>query len=145
MFADEIPEIKEEILEKYSVISTITAGDDAEYHVSVGPEFVFLEDLDSIGEFLEEYEIDEEDGASFFPRLQIKHILVSEILAMIKEEGKVSREDIINEFANRDIETSEDGARIALHLSGDYIDAILDDLKKVGFLKGKDQKLRIAV
>ncbi len=145
VFADEIPEIREEILEKYSVISTITAGDDAEYHVSVGPEFVFLEDLDSIGEFLEEYEIEEEDGATFFPRLQIKHILVSEILAMIKEEGKVSREDIITEFANRDIETSEDGARIALHLSGDYIDAILDDLKKVGFLKGKDQKLRIAV
>jgi len=145
VFADEIPEIRDEILEKYNIISTITAGDDAEYLVSVGPEFVFLEDLDSIGEFLEEHEIEEEDGASFFPRLQIKHILVSEILAMIKEEGKVSRDDIINEFANRDIETSEDGSKIALHLSGDYIDAILDDLKKVGFLKGKDQKLRIAV
>ena len=64
MFADEIPEIKDEILEKYTIISTITAGDDAEFLVSVGPEFVFLENLDSIGEFIEEYEIDEEDVAS---------------------------------------------------------------------------------
>ncbi len=145
VFADEIPEIRDEILEKFNIISTITAGDDAEFLVSVGPEFVFLENLDSIGEFIEEYEIDEEDVASFFPRLQIKHILVSEILAMIKEEGKVSREDVIGEFANRDIEAQEDGSRIALHLNGDYIDAVLDDLKKAGILKGKDQKLRIAV
>ncbi|WP_181391799.1 hypothetical protein [Methanospirillum lacunae] len=145
VFADEIPEIRDEILEKYNVSSTITAGDDGEWLVSIGSEYVFLDDLDKIGEFLEKYEVEEEDGASFFPRLQIKHILVSEILALIKEEGKVSRENIINEFANRDVETSDDGAKIALHLSAEYIDGILDDLKKVGFLKGKDQKLRIAV
>jgi hypothetical protein len=145
LFADEIPEIENEDLEKYQVTSTITSGDDGEWLVSVGPEFVFLDDLDKIGEFLEEYEIDEEDESSFFPRIQIKHILVSEILAMIKEEGKVSREEIIVEFSDRDIETQGEGSPIALHLSTDYIDAVIDDLKKVGFLKGKDQKLRIAV
>ncbi|MDD1729581.1 MAG: hypothetical protein LUQ50_11000 [Methanospirillum sp.] len=145
IFADEIPAIMDEVLEKFQIQSIITAGDDGEWHVSIGPEFVFLDDLTSIGEFLEEYEIDEEEGAAFFPRIQIKHLLVSEILGMIKDGGKVSREDIIGEFADRDIETHEDESQIALHLSAGYIGAVLDDLKKAGILKGKDQKLRIAV
>lgn len=144
IFADEIPMITDEVLDKYQVISTITAGDDAEWQVSVGTEFVFLDDLTVIGEFFEEYEVSEEEGATFFPRIQIKHMLVAEILEMIKDGGKASREDIINEFADRDIETKDDGASIALHLSRFFIDAVLDDLKKAGVIKGKDQKLRIA-
>ena len=145
IFADEIPTIVDEVLQEHTIKSTITAGDDADWVVSVGAEFAFLDDLTQIGEFLEEYEIDEEEGATFFPRIQIKHLLVSEILSMIKEGGKASREEILEEFAEQDIETEEDGSLIALHLTKTYIDAVIDDLKKVGILKGKDQKLRIAL
>lgn len=145
IFADEIPMIMDEVLEEHGIKSTITAGDDTEWVISLGAEYVFLDDLMQIGEFLEEYEIDEEDEATFFPRIQIKHILVSEILTMIRDGGKASREDIIEEFAERDIETEGEESHIALHLSKDYIDAVLDDLKKIGVIKGKDQKLRIAL
>lgn len=144
IFADEIPMIPDETLAKYQVKSTITAGDDVEWQVTVGTEFVFLEDLTEIGEFLEENEISEEEGASFFPRIQIKHMLVAEILEMIKDEGKATREEIITEFADRDIETKDDDAAVSLHLSPFFIDSVIDDLKKAGVLKGKDQKLRIA-
>ena len=144
IFADEIPMIPDETHAKYQGKSTITAGDDVEWQVTVGTEFVFLEDLTEIGEFLEENEISEEEGASFFPRIQIKHMLVAEILEMIKDEGKATREEIITEFADRDIETKDDDAAVSLHLSPFFIDSVIDDLKKAGVLKGKDQKLRIA-
>lgn len=145
IFADEIPVIKDEILEKYQIKSTITAGDDEEWLVAMGPDFIFLDDFSPVEEFLEEYEIDDEDSATFFTRIQIKKILVAEIMGMIKDGGKASRNDIIEEFSDRDIETKEEGSNIALHLSRNYIDAVLDDLKKTGILKGKDQKLRIAL
>ena len=145
IFADELPMIEDEMLGRHTITSTITAGDDEEWMVTIGSEFVFLEDLTPVEDFLEEHEIPEEEGAVFFPKIQIKHLLVSEILDLIRKGGKASREDIIEEFAERDVETKEGDSLISLHLSKSYIDAVLDDLKKAGILKGKDQKLRIAL
>ena len=133
------------MLARHTITSTITAGDDEEWMVTIGSELVFLEDLTPVEEFLEEFEIPEEEGAIFFPKIQMKQLIVSKILAMIREGGKASREDIIEEFAEQDIETKEGGSLISLNLSKSYINAILDDLKKAGILKGKDQKLRIAL
>lgn len=143
IFADEIPMIDDEALNLRQVSSTVTAGDDVEWLVSVGSEYVFLDDLSEIGEFFEDDDV-EEEGAAFFPRMQIKHLLVAEILEMIKTEGKTSKEEILMEFADRDVELNENGTAIALHLSPDYITSVLDDLKRAGVIKGKDQKLRIA-
>jgi hypothetical protein len=145
VFADEIPEIEDELLSKHAITSTITACDDEEWMVTVGSEFVFLDDLTPVEEFLEEYDIPEEEGAEFFPKIQIKQFLVSEILATIRDGGKTSREDIIEKFADREVETKDGGTLISLHLSKFYIDAVIDDLKKAGVLKGKDQKLRLVV
>ncbi|PKL60670.1 MAG: hypothetical protein CVV33_01480 [Methanomicrobiales archaeon HGW-Methanomicrobiales-4] len=145
IFADELPMIEDEMLAKYTITSTITVGDDEEWMVTIGSELVFLEDLTPVEEFLEEYEIPEEEGTIFFPKIQMKQLIVSKILAMIREGGKASRDDIIGELAEQDIETKESGSLISLNLSKSYIDAVLDDLKKAGILKGKDQKLRIAL
>lgn len=143
IFADEIPMIESEILVKHEITSTITAGDDEEWQVVVGPEFVFLDDFSRVEEFFEEYETGEEENIDFFTRIDIKQILVSEILGVIREQGNASREYLVEEFSERDIETKEEGSNIALHLSRSYISAVLDDLKKAGVIKGKDQKLRI--
>lgn len=143
IFADEIPVIESEMLEKNNITSTITAGDDEEWLVAIGPDFIFLDDLSRVEEFFDEYETGEDENAAFFTRIEIKQILVSEILGMIRKQGNASREDIIDEFSERDIETKDGGSNIALHLSRSYIDSVLDDLKKTGVLKGKDQKLRI--
>jgi hypothetical protein len=145
VFADEIPMIPDEILSKHDITATITAGDDEEWVVTAGSEIILCEDLSPIEEFMEEYDIPEEELATFFPRLEIKQLLVSEILAHIRDGGKASREEIIEEFSERDIETKEGESKIALHLSKSYIDAVLDDLKKTGIIKGKDQKLKLAV
>lgn len=145
IFADELPMIGEEMLCKYDITSTITAGDDEEWMVTIGSEMIFLEDLSPIEEFLEEYEIPEEEGAVFFPKIQMKQLIVSKILALVRDGGKASREDILTEFADRDVETKDGDSLISLNLSKTYIDAVLDDLKKAGILKGKDQKLRIAL
>jgi len=143
IFADEVPSIQGEILKKYEINSTITAGDDEEWLVTVGPEIIFLEDLSRMEDFFEENEMDEEDSVALFTRIDIKQILVSEILSMIRKQGNASRDEIIEEFSERDVETKGEESNIALHLSRTYIDGVLDDLKKTGILKGKDQKLRI--
>lgn len=144
IFADEVPSVEGEILKKYEVSSTITAGDDEEWLVTLGPELIFLEDLSRMEEFFQENEMDDDDSVALFTRMDIKQILVSEILSMIRKQGNASREEIIEEFSERDVETKGDGSNVALHLSRSYIDGVLDDLKKTGILKGKDQKMRLS-
>jgi DNA-binding transcriptional ArsR family regulator len=140
--AERIPITDNTILEKHTVVSTLTAGDDEEWMVTVGPEIIFLDDLSEVDDFFTEYE-GEDSNLNFLTRVHIKQILVSEILGMIREKGNSSREDIIEELSERDIESKEEGANITLHLSRTYISAVLDDLKKTGVIRGKDQKLRI--
>ncbi len=145
LFVDEMPELDKELLGKHPVRMMLTAGDDEDWLVSIGTELIFTEDLSPVEEFFEDLGVDAEENALFFNRIQIKQILVSEILGLIRNGGKASREEICEEFSDRDIESGDDQLPISLNLSRTYIDAVIDDLKKAGILKGKDQKLRISI
>lgn len=145
IFADEIPEIPDVILLNHEIKSTITAGDDDEWKVTIGPDIIFIEDLSPIEAFFEENDYAEEEGAVLLQSIQIKHLIISEIFARIREKGNVSRDEIREELSEHDIETGEEESDITLNLSTDFIDAVLDDLKKAGVIKGKDQKLRMAL
>ncbi|PWR75155.1 hypothetical protein ACKUB1_06145 [Methanospirillum stamsii] len=144
IFEDEIPPLREEALQKWNIQRSLESKDILSYIVTTSPDIVFLEDLTELENFFERIEYDPEN-LSFFVNLQVKQVLVAEIISMIQKTGKNTREQLIVEFIHYEFPIHDEMMGIGLHLSQDFIGGVLDDLKKTGILKGKDSKLKVII
>lgn len=144
LFGDELPPFREEDLQKWEIIRSLEARETYTYVVTTGPDVIYLEDLTE----LEEYFTDsgnEEETDHFFANLQVKQVLVAEILGIIQKDGRASKEQIMSEFIHKTLPIEDDKLGIGFHLSPAYIESILNDMKKLGILKGKDSKLKLVI
>jgi hypothetical protein len=143
-FGDDIPPLREESLKKWNIIRSLEAKDTFSFIVTTGPDVVFLEELTDLEDFFERIEYDENTNF-FFINLQVKQVLVAEILSIIQNEGHRSKDELITDFMHRTLPIEDEKLHIGLHLSPGYIEGVLSDLKKIGILKGKDSKLKIVI
>ena len=144
IFEDDIPPLREDALKKWDIKRSLETRDIVSYIVTTSPDIVFLEDITEIEEFFTRIEYDSET-LFFFINLQVKQVLVAELLSLMQKEGKLSKDELIAEFLHRELPIENENMSIGLHLSPNYISSILDDLKKTGVLKGKDSKLKIGI
>lgn len=143
VFSDDIPPLDEETLARWDVQSTLEATDICSYVVTAGLDIIFLEDTTPLEEFFEGTECD--NSEPFLANLQIKQVVAAELLTLIQKDGKATKEDLVTEFMHLNIPLNDEKSGIGLHLSPLYIEAVINDLKKIGMLKGKDSKLKVAV
>jgi len=143
VFSDDIPPLDEETLARWNVQSTLEAADMCSYIVTASPDIIFLEDTTPLEKFFEETECD--NSEEFLANLQIKQVVTAELLSIIQKDGKAMKEDLVTEFIHRNIPLNDEKSGIGLHISPGYIEAVVSDLKKIGMLKGKDNKLKIAL
>lgn len=143
--AEQIPgEPDQETLTKLGITRTILTYDEPEFVVTTGPDIIYLEDLNPIEEFFDNLEIQEDIDHSFVSRLYMKQTVITKIFDLIQKEGKSSRDEITDMFEDAEIPVGDGDSSIITHISSEYISAVLDDMKKLGVIKGKDQKLKVA-
>ncbi|HOJ97167.1 MAG TPA: hypothetical protein PK024_10075 [Methanospirillum sp.] len=143
LFGDELPPFREEALRKWKITRSLEAQDTSAYTVVTGPDIIFLEDLNELDKYFQE--IDEEAADKFLANLQVKQVLVAEILSMIQKEGRASKEELMCEFIHKTLPIEENALSIGFHLSPGYLESVLNDLKKMGMVKGKDSRLKVVV
>lgn len=143
LFGDELPPFREEALRRWKISRSLEARDTSVYTVVTGPDIIFLEDLTDLEEYFQE--LSEEDADKFLANLQVKQVLVAEILSMIQKEGRSSKEELMSEFIHKTLPIEENELSIGFHLSPGYLESILNDMKKLGMIKGKDSRLKVVI
>jgi hypothetical protein len=143
LFGDELPPFREEALQRWKISRSLEARDTSVYTVVTGPDIIFLEDLTELEEYFQE--LPEEDADKFLANLQVKQVLVAEILSMIQKEGRSSKEELMSEFIHKTLPIEENALSIGFHLSPGYLESILNDMKKMGMIKGKDSRLKVVI
>ena len=144
LFGDEIPPFREEALQKWKIIRSLEARQTYTYVVTTGPDVIYLEDLTELEEYFKKTD-NEEETDKFFANLQVKQVLVGEILGIIQKDGRASKEHLMSEFIHKTLPIEDDKLTIDFHLSPAYIESVLNDMKKLGILKGKDSKLKLVI
>jgi len=126
---------------------TNTISDDISYAVTIGPEFFMLDEVSDITDFIfdEELDCEEDDVDSLTYRLYNRQMIVTKIIDIIKENGKMSRDEIITAISDASLSSEEDKCALRFNLSEAFSGAVIDDLKKMGILKGKDLKLKLQI
>ncbi|MCA1917255.1 hypothetical protein [Methanospirillum hungatei] len=144
LFGDEIPPFREEALQKWEIIRSLEARQTSTYVVTTGPDVIYLEDLRELEEYFKKTD-NEEETEKFFANLQVKQVLVAEILGIIQKDGRATKEQLMSEFIHKTLPLEDDTIMIGFHLSPAYIESVLNDMKKLGLLKGKDSKLKLVI
>ncbi len=125
-----------------------TISDEISYAVTIGPEFFMLDDINDITDFISDEGLDceERDVLELKYRLANRDMIVNNIIEILKENGKMSREEIISAIKDISLSLQEEGGiSIRFQLSYTFVGAIVEDLKKLGILKGKDVKLKLQI
>jgi len=144
LFGDELPPFREEALQKWEIIRSLETRETYIYVVTAGLDVIYLEDLTELEDYFSESG-NEEETDHFFANLQVKQVLVAEILGIIQKDGRASKEQIMSEFIHKTLPIEDDKLSIGFHLSPGFIESVLNDMKKLGILKGKDSKLKLVV
>jgi len=138
-------DLDESLLSKHGIGKRVTVASESEFIVTLGPEFVFMEDGVELDELVSHLEVDEFSYEKMLMNLMIKRIIVERILDLVKSKGKVSKGDIIDELKMFHADFPDMNEHISFILHQDLIGEVVDDLRKLGALQGKDHKIKCAL
>ena len=136
----EFPKVSPEDLEECGLSSHIRTSSETSYCVSAGLELLFCE-TDDIIEFLDDADVDEEESGRFIDAIFFKQALLGKIHELIGN-GCSSAETLGEELAKPAFPLEGSKDVISFDISPEYLSAVLADMKKMGIIAGKDNKLK---
>jgi hypothetical protein len=117
---------------------------DTETRVVIDPRIHFTCEPEEVFSVVRDLEVDGESARKFFDNLSNKCLAVDLVLKIIRDAGRVTLTEIIREMGMTEWEHDEGEAKITVRSSPAFVIRLVNDLKKIGFIEGPDQKLRLA-
>lgn len=118
-----------------------------EWRVIAPPSFYTSEVIEDIEDILYEYDIDDDLLDDIISSIRTKEIIIESIFRFIKEKGVVSEDEVISWLTGQAVGiNNREGIEIIAqtYYNPIVIEGIIQDLKKIHYLKGKPDKLRLA-
>jgi hypothetical protein len=140
--ADLLFEPENEELARYDIKRVIVTYSETTYQVTLGPEAVLMIDLENLEEFCRTLEVDEESLARMLMNLALKKMIMDKITFFLREKKKVTKEEILSEMRDFNLDVPDTVDHFTFHLHTSFIEEILDDLRKMRTIQGKDTKIR---
>lgn len=116
------------------------------WRVIASPSFYMSDIIDRIEDVLDEYGVDEIEIDQILDSIHVKETIIELIYQFIKENGVVSLQEIIKECQIKEETMTSEGTTITSKsiFHPVVIEGIVMDLKKLNYIKGKEEKLRLA-
>jgi hypothetical protein len=140
--ADLLLEPASEELASHGIVRLITTFSETAYPVLLGPEFVLMIELEELEEFCRTREVDEDSFSKAMMNLALKKMIVDKIVLFLQEKKRTSREDLIAQMKDFDFSIPDTIDHFSFHLHSAFIDEVLNDLRKIRTIQGKDTKIR---
>lgn len=139
---DLVMESDGEGLAKYDLIRLITTYSETAYPVTLGPESVVMIELEELEEFCRNCEVDKDSFARVMMNFALKKMIVDRIILFLKDRKRTTREEIQDQMRNFNLTIPDTIDQFTFHLNTTFVDEVLDDLRKMRTIQGKDTKIR---
>jgi hypothetical protein len=140
--ADLLLEPESEDLVAHGLTRLITTYSETAYPVTLGPELVLMIELEELEEFCHTCEVDEDSLARALMNLALKKMIVDKIILFLREKKKTTREEVLAQMRDFDLVIPDTVDHFSFHLHTSFIDEVLDDLRKIRTIQGKDTRIR---
>jgi hypothetical protein len=130
-----------EDLNETDIISHIRTSSITRYVVTTGSEIVFEQNIADLGDVLDHLDVDDDEACQFVDAIFFKQELVAKIHELVSN-GITNEEKLLEAFEASTFPFGETKGMISFDLSADYLAGVVNDLRKQGFLKGRDGKIK---
>ncbi|MDD1679271.1 MAG: hypothetical protein LUO93_08855 [Methanomicrobiales archaeon] len=140
--ADLLLEPESDDLATHGITRLITTYSETVYPVTLGPESVLMLELDELEKFGQSREVEEDSFSRALMNLALKKMIVDKVILFLREKKKTSREEILAQMKDFELAIPDTIDHFSFHLHTSFIDELLDDLRKIRTIQGKDSRIR---
>lgn len=133
--------IAPEDIDGSSITSHIRTSLTTGYVVTTGAEIVLAQGIDDLGDFLDHLDVDDDEAGRFVDAIFFKQVLIAKIHELVAG-GITTEAGLLEAFEAPAFPLSDTDDVISFDLSADYLAGVVGDLRKHGFLKGRDGKIK---
>ncbi len=133
--------ISPEDLDGSGITSHVRTSSTTGYVVTTGPEIVLTSGIDDLGDFLDHLDVDDDEAGRFVDAIFFKQALIAKIHELVSG-GITTEEALLKAFDAPAFPLGDTEDVISFDLSADYLSGVLNDLRKQGFIKGRDGKIK---
>ena len=137
---NDFPAVTQDDLAECGIASHVRTSSTTDYVITVGTEVLFV-NTDEIADFLDHVDVDEEEAAKFVDAVFFKQAFVGKIHELVAE-GNASEEALLEALGAPSFPLEGTNDVISFDITADYLKAVVNDLRKLGILTGKDGKIK---
>ena len=137
---NDFPAVTSEDLQECKIASHVRTSSTTNYVITVGTEILFV-NTDDIADFLDHVDVDEDEAAKFVDAVFFKQAFVGKIHELVAE-GNASEEALLEALGAPSFPLEGTNDVISFDITADYLKAVVNDLRKLGILTGKDGKIK---
>ncbi len=140
--ADLLMEPESEDLAAHGLTRMITTFSESAYPVTLGPESVLMIDLEELENFCQQCEVDEDSFAHALMNQALKKMIMDKMILFLQKKKKTTKDEIVSEMRDFDLSIPDTVDHFSFHLHASFIDEVLDDLRRMKAIQGKDARIR---
>ena len=114
-----------------------------QYILTIDPKLPLIFTPFEIGEALVDLSVDEESMDDLLKNMFWKQQLVHVVVQIIEDAKVISMEKLVPVLDNYQGARGVDGERIGFYVSYEYLEAFIDDLRKLRVLQGNNDRIRL--
>lgn len=133
--------IAPEDLDGSGITSHIRTSSTTGYVVTTGAEIVLAQGIDDMSDVLDHLDVDDDEAGRFVDAIFFKQALIAKIHDLVSG-GITTEAGLLEAFEAPAFPLGETEDVISFDLSADYLSGVINDLHKLGFLKGRDGKIK---
>ncbi|MDO9324371.1 MAG: hypothetical protein Q7T80_05355 [Methanoregula sp.] len=136
-------EIDEATLKNFAITLTHNIHYGTTTLVTIDPRIHFNCVFDDVEPILEELEVDSDSAERLLDNLSLKGPVIDRVHNIIETAGKMSLDELVHEMKSATIKQEEADIRVVLISSPEFINSLINDLRKLGIVEGNDRKIRV--
>ncbi|MDR0439170.1 MAG: hypothetical protein LBH02_03000, partial [Methanocalculaceae archaeon] len=138
---DDFSDMISENLDGTGIINHIRTSSTTGYVITTGSEIVLAQDIDDLGDILDHLGVDNDEAIRFVDAIFFKRALIEKIHDLTSN-GITTEAGLLEAFETPSFPLGETENKISFDISADYLAGVVNDLRKQGFLKGRDGKIK---
>jgi len=139
-----LPEIDPDNLPDHGLSSHVNLIGQIQYQVFMESDVNFQFSVDEIDEGLIGLDVDAKSLDTFFRGLERKHFAIHSILEVVSQAGRMSFDTLCSRLQEYPVHGDESTESISLTLEREFLSSVVSEMRKLGYLSGSQENIRVA-
>lgn len=137
-------DFEDDDLAAWEIESRVTISMEARYEVAMDGTIIVEFSEEDIEDGLRGLDVDAESLDKFYSQFELKRLSALAVIEVVGSAGRISFEHLRERLRDYEVQTEEVTGKVMVTLEPDYLSALVAEMRKLGYLTGSQENIRIA-